>query len=117
MAIPKIQTAIPVRRYQYGEFAVTVLDEISSPDPVQYRYLMAFVREGEAAPAAFVSCEQTPPAQSAEGRYQLRVINSSLDEVVAIDNGFGTLDGFCEQALQLGSQLLALQDEQPYPLG
>jgi hypothetical protein len=41
MSIPTITTAIPLRRYQYGEFVVTVLGDIESPDAVRYRYILA----------------------------------------------------------------------------
>jgi hypothetical protein len=116
MAFPTIQTAIPVARYQYGEFGVSVLDEVESPDPQRYRFLMAFVREGESRPGAFVCCEFAPPGEGAQGRYRLRVVTGSMDEVVATDDRFGSLDAFCEQGLALGAQLLGLQDEQPFRL-
>lgn len=117
MALPRIQTALPARRYRFGEYNVTVLQDIESPDPVSYRYLMAYLKDGEQQPSTFVSCELTPPAQRAEGRYQLRVINSTLDEVLAIDHALGGFEHFCEQALSVGQQMLALQDEQAFPLG
>ena len=37
---PKIQRAIPKKRYQLGEFGVTVLGEIESPDIASYHYIM-----------------------------------------------------------------------------
>ncbi|RMG37940.1 MAG: hypothetical protein D6720_02330 [Gammaproteobacteria bacterium] len=115
-SFPRISRAIPVRRYQYGDFQVTVLDEVESPDPVAYRYLMAFVREGQSQPTAFVSCEPAGEAMRAEGRYQLRVINRSMDEPVMADDALGGLDTFCGQALEIAEQLYSLQDEEPYRL-
>ena len=117
MALPKIQTAMPARRYRFGEYNVTVLQEIESPDAADYRYLMAFVRDGEAQPSTFVSCEQKPSGQREEGRFQLRIINNTLDEVLDSGNALGGLDYFCEQALKVGQQVLALQDDYPYQLG
>lgn len=117
MALPKIDTAMPARRYRFGEYNVTVLQDIDSPDAADYRYLMAFVRDGEAQPSTFVSCEQKPPGQRENGRYQLRIINSTLDEVLDSDNALSGLDFFCEQALKVGQQMLALQDDYPFQLG
>ncbi len=115
-AFPRISRAIPVRRYQYGNFAVTVLDDIESPDPVVYRYLMALVKEGQPQPTAFVTCEPAGEAMRGEGRYQLRVINSSMDEPVLADDALGSLDAFCAQGLEIAEQLYSLQDEEPYRL-
>ena len=47
MEAPKIQTAIPQRRYQFGEYTGVVLGEIESSDAVKYQYILALVREGE----------------------------------------------------------------------
>lgn len=117
MALPKIQTAMPAKRYRFGDFNVTVLQDIESPDEADYRYLMAFLRDGEAQPVTFVSCEQKPLGKRAEGRYQLRVISQALNEVLETDNALGGLDYFCEQALKVGQQMLGLQDDFPFPLG
>ena len=116
MPFPTIQTAIPVKRYQYGEYGVTVLDEIESSDAAEYKYLMAFVKEGESSPVVFVSSEASSPEKRSEGRYQLRVINSTMDEVMSVDDVWSQLEGFCEQGLNIGSQLLGLDDDEPYPL-
>ena len=51
MEAPKIQTAIPQRRYQLGEYSGVVLGEIESSDGVKYRYILALVREGEGVAA------------------------------------------------------------------
>jgi len=117
MAFPNIQTAIPLKRYQYGEYGVTVLGDIESKDVAEYKYLMAFVKEGESAPVVFVSSELSPTDKRSEGRYQLRVINSTMDEVMSVDDVWAQLEGFCEQGLNIGSQLLGLDDDEAYPLG
>ena len=45
-AFPKIKTAIPQRRYQYGDYLVTVLGEIESGDDRDYRFVAAFRQRG-----------------------------------------------------------------------
>ena len=114
---PKISRAIPQQRYKYGEFLVSVLGDIESPEPHDYRYIMAFVKEGGSKPVAFVTCERSEGDYRQQGQYQLRVINSSMDEVMAADDSYGKLSVFCEQGLEIGSQLLSLSDEQPFPIG
>lgn len=116
MDFPKISTAIPRRRYRFGVYTVTVLDDIESPDAVEYRYLMAYVKDGEQQPSVFVSCERATGEQLKQGRLQIRVINRSLDEVIDANDQLANLDKFCDQGLKLGSQLLGLQDEQAYLL-
>lgn len=113
---PKIATAIPHRRYRYGDYAVTVLGDIESSDGGDYRFIAAFVREGQAQPQLFVVSERTPPAERERGSHQLRVINNALDEVMDVDARWSRLDDFCEQALQMGAQLLGLEQETAFPL-
>ncbi len=52
MTTPHIQTAIPQRRYQLGSFLVNILSDIKTDDPVEYRYIMALIDEGEQEPAS-----------------------------------------------------------------
>ena len=47
----------------------------------------------------------------------LRVVNSVMDEVMDIDERWRRIDEFAEQALQLGAQMLGLEQEVPYQLG
>ena len=114
---PKIATAIPQRRFSYGSYAVTILGEIEAADGGEYRFIGAFVREGEAQPRLYVVSERTPRAQRASGGFQLRVINSAMNEVMDIDDRWGHLGDFSDQALQIGAQMLGLDDETAYPLG
>lgn len=114
--LPKIRTAIPQRRYQYGEFGVTVLGDIESGDGRDYRFVAAFVREGEAQPRLFVVSERPPASVPGEGSHVLRVINSAMDEVMDRDDRWGRLGDFADQALLMGAQLLGLEQETPYPL-
>ncbi len=113
---PKIQTAIPQRRYQYGDFGVTVLGEVESGDQRDYTFVAAFVKEGESKPRLYVVSERLPPAQRDAGTHALRVINSAMDEVMDVDSRWSRLGDFADQALQMGAQLLGLEQETPYPL-
>lgn len=113
---PKIQRAIPQRRYQYGDFAVTVLGEVESADPRSYEFIAAFVKEGETQPRLYVVSERLAPGQRAVGSHALRVINSAMDEVMDTDARWGRQADFVDQALMLGGQLLGLEQDTPYPL-
>jgi len=114
--LPKIQRAIPQRRFQYGEYGVTVLGEVESADGRDYQFVAAFVKEGEAQPRLFIVSERLPPGQRAQGSHAVRLINSAMDEVMDIDSRWARLGDFTEQALQMGAQMLGLEQEVPYPL-
>ena len=114
---PVIQTAIPLRRYQYGDFSVTFLGDIESGDGRDYQFIDAFVKEGASRPQLFVVSEKLPPAERAGGSHALRVINSAMDEVMDVDNRWQRMDDCVDQMLQLGAQILGLEQEVPYPLG
>lgn len=113
---PKIQRAIPKKRYQLGEFGVTVLGEIESPDIRTYQYIMAFVPEGKDQPVLYVCSERTPPKDRHDGTHQLRVINQAMSEVMDISDQWRELDIFCSEGLKIGNQILGLADEQAVPL-
>ena len=115
-SFPKIKTAIPQRRYQYGDYAVTVLGEVESGDGHDYRFVTAFIREGESLPQLFVVSEKRLAEPSAAGVYALRVITSVMDEVMDEDSRWRNLEDYVEQTLQLGSQILGLEQEIPYQL-
>jgi hypothetical protein len=114
---PKIATAIPQRRFQYGDYAVTVLGDIESADGRDYQFIAAFVREGESKPRLYVVSERTPVADRARGSHRLRVVNAAMDEVMDVDARWSRLSDFTDQALQSGAQLLGLEQETPFPLG
>ena len=114
--LPRIQRAIPKRRYQVGEYGVTLLGEIESPDPTEYVHLLAFVREGEARPALFVCAERCPPGERAPGSHRLRVVNRAMSEVMDSDDRWRDPDAFTDEGLKLGMQVLGLTGETPYRL-
>ena len=114
---PVIRTAMPMRRYRYGDFAVTVLHEIESGDRLDYQFIAAFVREGESQPQLFVVAERVPSGERDKGSHRLRVVTSTINEVMDVDDRWQRADDFAAQMLQLGSQILGLEQETPYPLG
>jgi len=109
---PIIQTAIPQRRYQVGEFSASLLGEIESRDKRNYRYILAFVQMGHTEPILYVCAEQSPADKAEEGRYRLRLISEAMSEVLDTADCWGDLDAFSEQGLKLGAQALGLQREQ-----
>ena len=113
---PRILTAIPKQRFQYGDFGITILSDIESGDERDYRYIAAFVPEGESQPRLYVICERLPPGQRSAGTYALRIVNAAMDEVMEVDDRWADLGEFTGQALQMGGQLLGLEQETPYPL-
>ncbi|MCU7960430.1 MAG: hypothetical protein KZQ58_10620 [gamma proteobacterium symbiont of Bathyaustriella thionipta] len=111
---PKISTAIPKRRYQFGEYQASLLGEIESPDMARYRFIMAFIEEGANEPSLYVCCQHAKPNQRADGRYLLRVINSALDEILDQSDELADLSVFAEVALDTGNKILNLGDSKPW---
>jgi hypothetical protein len=107
---PIIKTAIPKRRYQAGRHAASLLGEIESGDGRSYRYILAFVVQGQAEPVLYVCSEPTPPAERADGAYRLRVVSEAMTETLDTDDAWGDLDRFAEQALKVGIQMLGLPE-------
>jgi len=113
---PKIQTAIPQRRYQIGEYSGVVLGEIESGDGVKYQYILALVREGEGKPGFYVTAEKNPRRRAHEGSHRLRVITHGLDEEIESSDRWADLDAFCEEALKVAGRVLSLSGEEPVRL-
>jgi hypothetical protein len=114
--LPTIERAIPKRRYQVGEYGATLLGEIESADPLDYAFILAFVREGEGQPTLFVCSEVCPPGEREQGSHRLRLINRAMSEVMDTDDRWRDLDAFAEEGLQLGMQALGLSQETPFRL-
>jgi hypothetical protein len=115
MAIPHIQSAIPKRRYQYGEFTITLLTDIQSDDPHDYLFLMAAVREGNTQPEVYITCEAI--MQNETRTYQVRVLSDQQEHIISTQPQWGNETAFCEFALQGISQMFELSDEQVTPIG
>lgn len=105
---PQIRTAIPKRRYRLGKHDATLLGEIDSSDARQWRYLLAFVPQGQREPVLYVGAEVVPPVERDSGGWRLRVIGELLEDEFGCDDRWGELDVFSEQALTVGAQMLGL---------
>jgi len=108
-AFPVIRTAIPRRRYRVGDQNVTVLGEIESGDGIGYRWIMAFVQDGQPRPGFFVCAEKNRPGSDAA--FRLRVVNAAMSDVVEQSDALGDLDAFAEAGLRLGTSALGLANE------
>jgi hypothetical protein len=115
-ALPTIRTAVPQRRYRLGEYDVTLLGDVDSGDGIDYQYIMAFVAEGAARPSLFVCSERNPPGERAQGSHRIRVASEGLSEEMGADDRWRNLDMFADEALRIGTQILALGSEQPLRL-
>lgn len=114
MRAPHIKTAIPRQRHQIGSFVATVLADIDSDDPVEYRYIMAIVEDGKQQPDLFVISQRNSGA--GEGRFRLRVIMGKEEKELSPSDDWGDLDRFALAGLGIVAKLMNLQDEQPVRL-
>jgi len=108
---PSIATAIPLRRYKYGEFTLTVLGDIDSRDEINYRYILAVVQGGNPEPGLYVTAEQ-----GAGNEMAMRVMMRDGDEVIARSDRWRDVDVFVDEAMNIVSRVLSLSDETPYQL-
>jgi len=116
MNAPGIKTAIPKRRYQFGEYEIVVLGEVESSDDVNYQYIMALVREGSAKPYVYVTSERNPRKLSAEGSHRMRVRAQGFDKDLGSSDRWKDVDAFATDAAKVIAELLQLTDEQLTPL-
>lgn len=108
---PTITTAIPKARYQIGDYSATLLSEVQSPDARSYRYILAFVPDGQREPRFYVCCESA--SDPARPRLcDLRVVSEALTEVVDSSERWADAEAFADQALELGVQALGLSKQQ-----
>jgi hypothetical protein len=111
MSKPSIVTAIPLRRYTFGEFTLTVLGDIDTRDAVNYRYILAVVQGDDPEPGLYLTAEQGGGDELA-----MRIMMRDGDEVIGHSSAWRELDVFVEEALRIVSQVLNLSDETPYQL-
>lgn len=110
---PKITIAIPQRRYQFGDYVVTVLGEIESVDPPNYTFILAMVKEGDSEPSVYIICDRRRRGDYA---YRVRLVMEGFDEVMGESDDWGNLDAFCDFGLQVVAKALDLGDETPHVL-
>lgn len=116
MQPPKIETAIPKQRYQFGPYQAVLLAEVTSPDPVRYLFILALVRAGESKPSLYVTAEKNPRAYAAEGSYRMRVVGEQLSEDLGSSDAFRDAEGFAAAALAAAGRVLGLVGIEPVRL-
>ncbi len=109
---PRIQTAIPKKRFVLGEYSATILGEVESPDFPGYFFIAAFVPEGKNEPVLYICAEKSLPKNRHEGAARLKVINSAMSEVMEVADKWADLQTFATEVIPMGAQLLGLQNEQ-----
>lgn len=112
MDAPKIQTAIPRRRYQIGEYQAVLLGEVESGDGRRYDYILALVRDGERQPQCFVTAERMPPKRRVDGSHLLRLVTAAFTEELGQADEWGDIDRFADEALRLAARTLAIDEAQ-----
>lgn len=116
MQAPNIQTAIPKQRYRLGPYQAVLLGEIESPDPVRYRFILALVREGDAQPSVFITCEKNARAQAQAGSHRMCLISAQANEVLGSSDDYKEIDNFAAEALAAATKALGLSDITPIRL-
>ena len=111
MNTPQINTAIPKRRYQMGDYSIVVLGEVESGDGHDYRYVFAMVQDGSKDPSFYVTASKAGPDD-----YLLRLIAPNMERELDTSPLWRDLDAFCEQAISLAQQVMGLKDEYPHRL-
>lgn len=112
---PGILTAIPKRRYKYGEFTVVVLGDIESSDGIDYRYIMAVLKGSDSTPGLYLTAEKAA-GTGPKSDYTMRIIMRDGAEVLATSPAWVELDAFTREGLEVVSDVLELSDEVPHPL-
>lgn len=108
---PVIRTAIPQRRYQAGDYQATLLGEIDSGDGIDYRFILAFIEQGQTRPAFYVCCERNRPPEPEGGAWRMRIVNSAMSEVLDASDEWRNIDAFASDALQVAAQALGFAEE------
>jgi hypothetical protein len=111
MALPTIQSAIPKRRYQFGEFTITLLTDIKTSDIVSYLFIAAVLREGSSNPEVYITCE--PTTLNDKNTFRIRVLSEQEEHIINVDKQWRHEQEFCDYALQGIQQMFELTDESP----
>jgi len=113
MSAPRILTAVPKRRYQFGPYEAVVLGEIESSDPVHYRFILALVRVGQSKPSLYVTAETELARGHREVIRRLRVVGEAAGEEIAAAGGIQDVDDFAAAALAAAGKALGLAGVTP----
>jgi hypothetical protein len=111
---PGIATAIPKRRYKFGEFTLIVLGDIESKDGVDYQYIMAVIRGEDPQPGIYITVERGGVENPQD--MGMRFIMQDGSEIIGNSSRWTDLDAFVEEATGIVSRVLSLSDETPYRL-
>lgn len=111
MALPTIQSAIPKRRYQFGEFIITILSDIESADTHSYLYIAAVLREGSTQPEVYITCESITSDNTSN--YRIKVLSENDEHIINEDPHWKHEQKFCDYALEGIQQMFQLTDETP----
>ncbi len=111
MNAPQINTAIPKRRYQLGDFGITVLGDVESGDGNDYRYVFAMVQDGKSDPSLYISAIKTGADD-----YTLHLSAPNMERDLDTSPAWRDLDHFCDQGISIAQQILGLRDEFPHRL-
>ena len=112
MNAPHINTAIPKRRYQLGDFGITVLGDVESGDGNDYQYVFAMLQDGKSDPSLYVVAIKVAGSED----YTLRLIAPNMERDLDTSPAWRDLDHFCEQGISIAQQIVGLKDEFPHRL-
>lgn len=113
MSVLKLSRAIPIRRYQLGEFKVVLLSDIESTDDIRYQFLLAFIPEGRADPLLYITCERNEGEEREQGSHRIRVVAAHDAQVFGSSDRWQDVEAFAEDGLLMARKLLDLTDEEP----
>jgi hypothetical protein len=113
MSVLKLNRAIPIRRYQLGEFKVVLLGEIESADDTLYQFVLAFVPEGNTEPLLYITCEQNQAEEQSEGTHRIRVVAPHDAQIFGSSDRWQDIEAFAEDGLLMARKLLDVMDEKP----
>ena len=112
MNVPQINTAIPKRRYQLGDFGITILGDVESGDGNEYQYVFALVQDGKSDPSLYITAVKI----AASDDYTLHLSAPNMERDLDTSPAWRDLDHFCEQGISIAQQILGLKDEFPHRL-
>lgn len=116
MERPGFSTAIPKRRYRYGDYSAVVLGDVESAGPAQYRYILAIVPEGQSDPILYITSEKNKRIDAAEGSHRMRLLSDSGVTDLDSSDRWAEEELFASQALRVVSSVLGLTAEEAHRL-
>lgn len=109
---PGFGTAVPLKRYQVGEYQAVILGDIESTDGREYRYIMAMIVDGSHEPKLYLTLERNRD-RNEPGKWLMRVTGHKLDEPLGATDQWENIDHFSASAMNVAMKVLGLTDEIP----